>query len=131
MTELQQLIMKIHFSSEMWVIVLPIILMAIDVITGLLNAWIKNEVVSAKLRAGLSKKVGEITCIAIGELFVIALDLPGLITSGISIYILLMELISICENLDKMGVPIPKFVTRALAQTNNKIQKDSSNNKGE
>ena len=32
-----------------------------------------------------------------------------------------MELISICENFEELGVPIPKFIKRALAVTNDKI----------
>jgi phage-related holin len=33
-----------------------------------------------------------------------------------------MELISICENLDKMGVPIPKFISKALADAQKKLE---------
>ena len=40
-----------------------------------------------------------------------------------------MELISICENLDKMGVPIPKFIKKALRNAEYKIQNDDPNKK--
>ena len=33
---------------------------------------------------------------------------------GIKIYIVIMELISLSENLDKMGVPLPKPLKKAL-----------------
>ena len=102
MEEIQKLVSELHYTSELWLIMLPIILMGLDVITGTVNAWIKHEIDSAKLRKGLAKKMGEITVILIGELFVYAFGLPILVSSGISIYIVVMELISICENLEKM-----------------------------
>lgn len=42
-----------------------------------------------------------------------------------------MELVSICENLRKLGIPIPKFVERALGEIKNKIQNDSGDDGGE
>ena len=131
MEELQKLVSELHYTSELWMIMLPVILMGLDVITGTVNAWIKKEIDSAKLRKGLAKKMGELTVILMGELFVYAFGLPNLVASGISIYIVVMELISICENLEKMGVPIPKFVKRALAITNENIQNGSKDNNKE
>jgi toxin secretion/phage lysis holin len=95
--------------------------MAIDVLTGTINAWIKGEIKSSILRKGLGKKIGEIVVLAIGELFLIAMSLPMAVLNGISLYIIVMELISICENLEKLGVPIPRFVKKALASTEEKI----------
>lgn len=40
-----------------------------------------------------------------------------------------MELVSICENLKKLGIPIPKFVDRALGNIENKIQNGSDTEK--
>lgn len=125
MSELQSLVTKFHFVNEIWAVMIPITLMGIDIITGLLNAWLKKEVKSSILRKGLAKKVGEICVILIGELFVLGLELPTAITTGISLYIIIMELISICENLEKLGVPIPKFIKNALASSEKKINEDS------
>ena len=125
MEEIKTILSNFHFTNEVWAIMLPIILMGIDVLTGLVNAWIKKEVLSSKLRKGLGKKLGEISAILIGEILVIALGLPMGVADGVSFYIIVMELISICENLEKLGVPIPKFVRQALAVTNENIQNES------
>jgi toxin secretion/phage lysis holin len=125
MEEMQELVSKFHFTNEMWVIMIPIILMGIDIITGLLNAWLKGEVKSSILRKGLAKKIGEICVILIGELFVTGLSLPAAVSSGISLYLIIMELISICENLEKLGVPIPNFIKKALATESKEINKES------
>jgi toxin secretion/phage lysis holin len=111
------------------------ILMAIDIITGVTNAWIKKELDSSILRKGLGKKLGEISAILIGEIFVVAFGLTMFLADGISLYIIIMELISICENFEELGVPIPKFIKRALAITNEKIleedKKDDKDDKEE
>lgn len=125
MEQIKELIEQFEFTSTTWTFMLPIILMAIDVLTGVTNAWIKGEIKSSILRKGLGKKIGEIVVLAIGELFLIAMSLPMAVLNGISLYIIVMELISICENLEKLGVPIPKFVKKALASTEEKINEDS------
>lgn len=131
MEEIKTILSNFHFTNEVWAVMLPIILMGIDVLTGLVNAWIKKEVLSSKLRKGLGKKLGEISAILIGEILVIALGLPMCVADGVSFYIIVMELISICENLEKLGVPIPKFVRQALAVTNENIQNGSTDDKEE
>jgi phage-related holin len=67
--------------------------------------------------------------IIIGCLFNWALNVPKYVIYGIVLYVIIMELISICENLDKMGVPIPKFIKKALRNAEYKIQNDDPNKK--
>jgi phage-related holin len=47
--------------------------------------------------------------------------------SAISAYIMIMELWSIVENLDSIGVPIPKFLKRGLGNMENTINGDDDN----
>lgn len=103
----QYVLENFHFASGLWIVLLPCLLMLADVVTGFTNAWVKNEIESAKMRSGLAKKVGELFAILIAELFTVAMQLPQYITDAISIYICFMELISNIENIKKLGVPIP------------------------
>lgn len=103
-----------HFRNELWVLIIPVALMAIDFATGLFHAWSTNSFKSKKMRAGLSKKTGEIAILIIGELFSFGMRIPGYIMDGISAYIIFMEFMSVMENCKKMGVPIPGFVSKAL-----------------
>lgn len=112
---------QIKFANDFWVVMLPAILMALDIVTGFVNAWSKNDIKSSVMRQGLARKFGELVVIAIGQLFFYGVGLPKYIVAGISTYIILMELISICENLKKLGVPIPKFISRALAGAEKQI----------
>lgn len=114
-------LMSISFRDDWWILILPAACIAIDILTGVLNAWIENDVKSYLLRKGLGKKCGEILAIVLGELLVCGLAVPKQILGGISIYITFMEIVSIFENLDKLGVPIPGFIKKALASANKAI----------
>ena len=103
-----------RFRNEFWILILPVSLMAIDILTGLLYAWSTETFKSKKMRSGLSKKVGEIAILVIGELFSYGMRIPPLIMAGISAYIIFMEFMSIMENLKKLGVPIPGFIAKIL-----------------
>lgn len=132
MENIKSFLEQVKFVNETWVFMIPGILMAVDILTGSLNAWAKQDFKSYKMRQGLVKKCGEVTILGIGELFTIGMILPTYIMSGISFYIIFMELISICENLQKMGVPIPKFIKKALSDTEKALEdKESVDSKKE
>lgn len=102
------------FTNELWILILPVSLMGIDFLTGLLYAWSTSTFKSKKMRSGLIKKVGEIAILVIGELFSYGMQIPPAIMVGISSYIIFMEFMSVMENLKKMGVPIPGFISKVL-----------------
>lgn len=105
-----EVLQSFRFRNEWWILVLPISLMAIDVITGLLKAFVTKTFQSSVLRAGGCKKAGEVAVLGVGELFTCALVLPDYVMIMVSAYIVFMEIMSIIENVDKLGVPIPAFV---------------------
>lgn len=102
---------------------MPTILMVLDVATGFVNAWSKRQIKSSIMRQGLARKFGELIVIGIGQLFFFGLGLPKYCVGFVSFYIMLMELVSIAENLDKLGVPIPKFIKKVLSNAEDKINK--------
>ena len=119
-----EMLQNFHFQNEVWVLILPLALMVIDFITGSINAWANNDFKSKKMRSGLNKKTGEIAIIIIGELFSYGLGLPVYIMNLVSGYIIIMELTSVLENLNKMGVPIPKFISESLSNATNSLADD-------
>lgn len=116
--------MHLQFNSEIWLVVIPVILMAIDILTGYLSAWKMKEIKSQKMRDGVGKKVAEICYIVIGFVLRFATGATT-IAYFISIYIMYMELVSVFENADKLGVPIPKFISDKL--NNNKDKEKNEN----
>ena len=122
MEDIFQFVEQFHFRNELWVLFIPLGLMAIDVLTGIIKAWAHNDFQSAIMRAGLAKKAGEIMILVVGELISYGLMLPDLIMNGISFYIIFMEIMSIMENLDELGIPIPKFVRDVINNVDDKLQ---------
>ena len=115
---------SVHYRSTTWVLLLPLFLMALDIATGLCKAYTEQDFKSKKMRTGLTKKVGEIAVIIIGELFQYSLCLPSYIMTGVSLYITFMELMSNMENLNAIGVPIPPFFKKVLKDVDNTINSD-------
>jgi toxin secretion/phage lysis holin len=109
------------------VLLVPFMLMVLDFLTGVSHAWATGHLKSYKMREGLNRKFAEICIIAIGVLFRWAINLPDYIVIGLTIYVVIMELVSISENLDKMGVPLPKWVQKALRNAEYKIQNENLN----
>lgn len=135
MEQVTETLNDLRFTSDFWLIALPAILMSLDVATGFINAWAKNEIKSSVMRQGLARKFGELVILGIGQLFFFGVGLPKYCVGFVSFYIILMELISICENLDKLGVPIPKFIKKVLNNAEKKIddlgkENDTSDEKG-
>lgn len=110
---MEEIIENIHFTNVWWSILAPMILIIIDVLTGVVIAWRNNDFKSAKMRAGLSKKFGELVYILVGILtkFALGTELILYFTVG---YICLMELSSLAENCDKLGVKIPDKLKEKL-----------------
>lgn len=122
MEEILQVASQFHFRNELWVLFIPLGLMAIDVLTGIIKAWAHNDFKSAIMRAGLAKKAGEIMILVVGELVSYGMMLPDMIMNCISFYIIFMEIMSILENMDELGIPIPKFVRDVINNVDDQLQ---------
>jgi toxin secretion/phage lysis holin len=115
---------EISFTSRYWVLLLPLALMAADVITGWLQATINGTWDSTKMRKGLFRKSAELLVIVVAYVVYVAISLPVDVPGFIAGYIIVMEILSVCENLDQAGVPMPTWLTRRLG----KIAKDLTEN---
>lgn len=125
MEEIYSFISQFHFRNELWVLFIPLGLMAIDVLSGVIKAWSKNDFKSAIMRTGLAKKAGEIMILVVGELISFGLMLPDVVMNSVSFYIIFMEVMSVLENANALGIPIPKFVRDAINNANDQLQNGS------
>lgn len=119
---MESITQEIQFTHRYWVLLLPLILMSADIVTGWIQATINGTWDSTKMRTGLFRKSGEMLVIVIAYVISVAIALPVDIPAWIAIYIIIMEVISVCENLDQAGVPMPVWITRRLK----KVAKDLS-----
>lgn len=114
MESIQQVANIIHFNASWKILVIPLILMGLDILTGFINAWKGKEIDSSKLRDGIVHKFGEMIIIILSLFLQYSLGLPKEISTFIAIYIVIMECISILENCEKLGVKIPKWLKGRL-----------------
>lgn len=110
---MEELIQNIHFSNIWWAIATPMILIILDVLTGLIIAWKNGDFKSAIMRAGLSKKFGELVYVLVGILTKFALNTELVLYFTVG-YICLMEISSLAENCDRLGVKIPSKLKEKL-----------------
>lgn len=117
------------FAVYMGALAVPIIvlmvMMVLDYLSGMAAAWMQNNLSSKIGAKGIIKKVGYM------GLIVVAMGADYLIYSGIiaanidinynmwfgllvAVWLIINEMISILENLSKLGVPIPDFMTKLI-----------------
>ena len=119
-----EFIREISFTHRYWILFLPLFLMAADVITGWIQATINETWDSTKMRVGLYRKSGEILVIVIAYVIYAAISLPIDMPAFIAGYIIIMEIISVAENLDEAGLPVPRWVTRRLKKVADDLSED-------
>ena len=121
---MESVVKEIQFTHRYWVLLLPLILMTADIVTGWIQATINGTWDSTKMRTGLFRKSGEMLVIILAWAISIAINIPVDIAAWIAIYICIMEVISVCENLDQAGVPMPVWITRKLKKVAQDLSSD-------
>lgn len=102
-----------------------IVIMVLDYITGMMASAMKKQISSKRGLLGILKKTSYllVVCVATavdwifihtGGIFEIELSQKMTVTIIICIWLIINELISILENLDKMSVPLPRFLKKLL-----------------
>ena len=119
------------FASYLGALAVPIIvlmvMMIIDYLSGMSAAWSEGTLSSKVGAKGIVKKVGYMALIAV------AMGVDYLIYSGIvaanievgynmwfgllvAVWLIINEMISILENLGRLGVPIPEFLKKIISR---------------
>ena len=123
-------------------IIILIVAMIIDYVTGMLSAWLNSELSSKKGIKGIVKKVSYLALVAV------AMIVDWLIFQGlqqinvdlnysvffavlVAVWLIINELISVLENLSRMGVPIPNFLKKLIDRLKNTVdEKGDDKNDG-
>lgn len=121
-----------YFNILMVPLVVLVIVMAIDYLTGMISAKRGGELNSRVGVLGIIKKVGYLALVGVGivvdYLITSALAQVGVQTSlpnffglMVIIWLIINELISILENLGEIGVPMPPFLVRTVKNLKGKV----------
>ena len=114
-----------YFREVAIPLIILIIVMIIDYISGMAKAWIKAELSSKVGLKGIIKKICYllVVCVAAVVDWLIASGLQKvginitvnyLIGVIVTIWLIINELISILENLSVVGVPLPPFLSAVV-----------------
>ncbi len=106
---IQEIVNNLDFSSLAWQVFAPIIFSVVDIITGFIQAVINNNVSSKVMRVGLLHKILIVIVITTGFVGGMAFNLP-IIPKFICGYIIIMETVSIFENLSKAGLDVKELI---------------------
>ena len=113
-------------------IIILVIAMIIDYITGMMSAWLNAELSSKKGIKGIVKKISYLALVAVA-MIVDWLSFQGLRQINIdmkysvffavlvAVWLIINELISVLENLSRMGVPIPNFLKKIIDRLKNTV----------
>lgn len=99
-----------------------------DIISGVIKAIANEGYNSTKMRQGLLHKMGELFCFLFCVLCDLTLPrleiiLPFSITSGITVYLVFMEIGSIIENVGLLNPDIGKYLTGIFEKLKDKHEK--------
>lgn len=102
-----------------------IIFMIIDYALGLMVGFTHKNIESKKAFKGLFKKVAMILMVIAAVQLDLATDSGNFMRNAMILFLIGMEGISMIENLGKLGIKVPKFLSNALVQ----LQMDNDNKK--
>lgn len=117
-------------TAWLGVLAIPVYLLVgcniIDYLTGIMAAITRREKVSSEVGIrGIVKKVGQWLLVVIGYLVDVVIEyaghaispdftIPVVVSICVACWLVLNEIISILENLDEVGVPLPGFLRKIV-----------------
>lgn len=110
--------------------IVALVFILFDIITGFLKAAAKHDIDSTILRKGLLHKLSEIVSIVFAFLCEYAVQFVELgvnlpLVAAVCAYIILMEIISIIENLVEVNPDMGKFFQKYLKGIKEEVDKDA------
>lgn len=105
---IEQIITSLNFTNIFWQGGATLIFMIGDIISGIIQAIINKNLDSQKMREGLLRKILLILIMILSFIFQYAFNIP-IISKAVCIYLIVMEIISILENLKKAGIDLGKL----------------------
>ena len=123
-----------YFRQLLGPLIVLAIVMVIDYVTGMTQAWVSATLSSRVGLLGIVKKIGYIFAVAVAVVvdYVIAsaaigagvnLERFNIFGLLVTIWLILNECISILENLSEIGVPLPGFLVSIVKKLKKSTEK--------
>lgn len=108
--------MSLIYSGNKVFIYLLLIMIFIDIFTGILKAIINGNLWSHKAITGYVKKIAYLCVILVANTLDIIFRLDGILINSSVLFLILTEATSIIENADAIGVPVPEMLKKDLTK---------------
>lgn len=108
MENLKYFIENLNFANTFWQVGTTLFFMLGDIISGVVSAVILKNLDSQKMREGLLRKVLLILIVLLGFVVGGAFKIT-FVSKAVCIYIIVMETISILENVKKAGIDLGRL----------------------
>lgn len=115
---IEQIINSLNFTTIFWQVGATLIFMVADIITGLVQAIINKNLDSQKMREGILRKALLILIVILSFVAQYTFNISA-ISKVVCLYLIIMEVISILENLKKAGVDLGKLGEILKIKSNN------------
>lgn len=106
--------MSLIYSGNSVFIDLLLIMIFIDIITGVLKAFSEGKLWSHKAITGYIKKIAYLCVVLVANTLDIIFRLDGILVNSSVIFLIIAESTSIIENAAILGVPIPDVLKKAF-----------------
>lgn len=98
-----------------------LLFIAFDIVTGLIKSLSTHSYQSSVMRQGLFHKLGEIVCFIFGvvcDIFLpyLGVKIPVSIAQSICVYIVVMEIGSVVENIGEINPDLAKYLHKIFAK---------------
>lgn len=117
--------MSLIYSGNKVFIYLLLIMIFIDIFTGILKTIINGNLWSHKAITGYVKKIAYLCVILVANTLDIIFRLDGILINSSVLFLILTEATSIIENADAIGVPVPEMLKKRLNQNSDYKVKDN------
>lgn len=109
-----------------WSMMLEVLLVisGLDYLTGVLASGVQGRLSSKVGAKGIAKKVMIFLIVSACHYADRAIDQENLIMAGACCFYMANELLSICENAGRAGVPVPTVLKKAIAVLNEKAEEN-------
>ena len=96
-----------------------ITLMVVDYITGILAAGVERKISSSIGFKGILRKIGMFSLVGVAHVLDDLLGDSQAFKAAVCLFYISNEGVSILENIDRLGIPIPKFLKDRFLQLRN------------
>lgn len=117
-------IIRFYLFGEVKFLHLLVLLMAVDIVTGIIKASTKGDLWSRKAFFGYARKMMIFGIIILANVIDQILALSGAIVYSTVLFYIVNEGLSIVENLNEMGVKVPSIITDKLKNIEDKEKEE-------